>query len=142
MAVARSGTSAPGKSRDMPLSEDEQRILQEIEAQFFATDPGLARQVSETTLYRHASRNIKWAALGFVTGFIVMIYTFTQGALFGLLGFFAMLGSAFIIERNLRKLGRAGIESLSASMKSNRLRTAFGDAGKRMRGRFRRDDES
>ena len=50
----------------MPLSEDEQRILQEIEAQFYANDPQLAQQVSETTLYRHASRNIKWAALGFV----------------------------------------------------------------------------
>src|SRR5882762_5287803 len=48
----------------MPLSEDEQRILQEIEAQFYANDPQLAQQVSETTLYRHASRNIKWAALG------------------------------------------------------------------------------
>ena len=51
----------------MPLSEDEQRILQEIEAQFYANDPQLAQQVSETTLYRHAARNIKWAGLGFVT---------------------------------------------------------------------------
>ena len=50
----------------MPLSEDEQRILQQIEAQFYANDPQLAQQVSETTLYRHASRNIKWAAVGFV----------------------------------------------------------------------------
>jgi hypothetical protein len=125
----------------MPLNEDEQRILQEIEAQFYATDPGLAQQVSETTLYRHASRNIKWAALGFVTGFAIMVYTFTRGALFGLVGFFGMLASAFVIERNVRKLGRAGMESLSASMKGARLRTVLGDAGKRMRGRFRRDDE-
>ena len=29
----------------MPLSEDEQRILQEIEAQFYANDPQLAQQV-------------------------------------------------------------------------------------------------
>ncbi len=57
----------------MPLSEDEQRILQEIEAQFYANDPQLAQQVSETTLYRHASRNIKWAALGFVVGFVVLL---------------------------------------------------------------------
>src|SRR5439155_4263973 len=60
----------------MPLSEDEQRILQEIEAQFYANDPQLAQQVSETTLYRHASRNIKWAALGFVVGFIVLLTSF------------------------------------------------------------------
>src|SRR5581483_5663715 len=56
----------------MPLSEDEQRILQEIEAQFYANDPHLAQQVSETTLYRHSARNIKWAALGFVVGFVVL----------------------------------------------------------------------
>ena len=52
----------------MPLSEEEQRILQEIEANLTATDPGLVQQVSETTLYRHAARAIKWAVLGFVAG--------------------------------------------------------------------------
>ena len=52
----------------MPLSEDEQRILQEIEQQLYASDPQLARDVSSTTIYRHAGRNLKWAALGFVLG--------------------------------------------------------------------------
>ena len=64
----------------MPLSEDEQRILQEIEAQFYANDPQLAQQVSETTLYRHASRNIKWSALGFVVGFVVLLLVHELGA--------------------------------------------------------------
>src|ERR1043165_8209839 len=62
----------------MPLSEDEQRILQEIEAQFYANDPQLAQQVSETTLYRHSARNIKWAALGFVVGFVVLLTSFAS----------------------------------------------------------------
>ena len=76
----------------MPLSEDEQRILQEIEAQFYANDPQLAQQVSETTLYRHASRNIKWAALGFVVGFVVLLTSFASSLFFGFVGFLAMLG--------------------------------------------------
>ena len=42
----------------MPLSEDEQRILQEIEQQLYASDPELAREVSSTTVYRHAGRNL------------------------------------------------------------------------------------
>ena len=38
----------------MPLSEDEQRILHQIEQQFYESDPAFAQQVSQTTLYRHA----------------------------------------------------------------------------------------
>ena len=49
----------------MPLSEDEQRILQEIEQQFYEHDPALAGEIGSTTLYKHAGRNLKWAALGF-----------------------------------------------------------------------------
>ena len=48
----------------MPLSEEELRILQEIEANLTATDPALVQQVSETTLYRHAGRKLKWAEDG------------------------------------------------------------------------------
>ena len=43
----------------MPLSEDEQRILKEIEANLNETDPRLVQEVSETTLYRHSARAIK-----------------------------------------------------------------------------------
>ena len=50
----------------MPLSEDEQRILKEIEANLNETDPRLVQEVSETTLYRHSARAIKWAVFGFV----------------------------------------------------------------------------
>jgi hypothetical protein len=126
----------------MPLSEDEQRILQEIEAQFYATDPQLAQQVSETTLYRHAARNIKWAVLGFLAGFVVLVLSFASSLFLGFVGFLAMLACAFVVERNVRKLGRAGLESLTSSMKGSRLRSIFGDAGRNMRGRFRRDDNS
>ena len=41
----------------VPLSEDEQRILHEIERRFYESDPAFASQVSQTTLYRHAGRN-------------------------------------------------------------------------------------
>ena len=126
----------------MPLSEDEQRILQEIEAQFYANDPQLAQQVSETTLYRHASRNIKWAALGFVVGFVVLLTSFASSLFFGFVGFLAMLGCAFVIVSNLRKMGKAGLESITASMKGKRLKSFFGDAGKNIRKPFRTEDGS
>lgn len=124
----------------MPLSEDEQRILQEIEAQFYANDPQLAQQVSETTLYRHASRNIKWAALGFVVGFIVLLTSFASNLFLGFVGFLAMLGCAFVIVSNLRKMGKAGLESITASVRGKRLKGFFGDAGKNFRKPFRKED--
>ena len=130
----------PRVNTEMPLSEDEQRILQEIEAQFYATDPQLAQQVSETTLYRHAARNIKWGVLGFIAGFVVLIATFASSLPVGFLGFLTMLGCAFVIERNVRKLGKAGLESLTASMRGNRLKSALGDAGTKVFKRFKRNE--
>jgi hypothetical protein len=124
----------------MPLSEDEQRILDQIEAQFYANDPQLAQQVSETTLYRHASRNIKWAALGFVLGFVVLLTSFASNLILGFVGFLAMLVCAFVIVNNVRKMGKAGLESITASVKGKRLKSLFGDAGKNIRKPFRKDE--
>lgn len=124
----------------MPLSEHEQKILQEIEDNLSASDPNLARQVSETTLYRHAARAIVWAALGFVVGLVLLILTFTRSLWLGVVGFGVMLGCSLVIERNIRKLGKAGMDSLTGSMRSGRLGGMFGGA-KRWRERFNRDDQ-
>ena len=59
----------------MPLSEDEQRILSEIEQRLYESDPQLAREVSSTTVYTHAIRGMKWAALGFVAGVALLLTT-------------------------------------------------------------------
>ena len=93
---------------EMPLSEDEQRILQEIEENLSATDPKLVQQVSDTTLYRHSARVIKWAVVGFIAGLLLMVFTFTTTLILGVVGFLVMLGCALAIEHNVRKLGRAG----------------------------------
>jgi hypothetical protein len=126
----------------MPLSEDEQRILDQIEAQFYANDPQLAQQVSETTLYRHASRNIKWATVGFLVGLVVLLTSYTSNLFMGFVGFLAMLACAFVVVSNLRKMGKAGLESITASVKGKRLKSFFGDAGKNLRKPFRKDDSS
>jgi len=124
----------------MPLSEEEQRILREIEANLTATDPALVQQVSETTLYRHASRALKWAVLGFVLGLALLLLTFTRVLALGVAGFLIMLASALVFERNLRKLGRAGLDSISGSFKGGNLRGVLDDTSRRWRDRWRRDD--
>lgn len=125
----------------MPLSEDEERILSEIAQQFYADDPEFAREVGETTLYRHAARRLKWAGLGFISGLVFLVVTLGTSFLLAFIGFLVMLASALLFERNLRTMGKVGLEQLSQSVKASGLRDALGGAGRRMRERFQRDEE-
>jgi hypothetical protein len=128
----------------VPLSEDEQRILQEIEQHFYANDPDFAREVGSTSIYRHAGRNLKWAALGFVLGIVLLISTLSTPVwglpLLAFAGFMLMLGSAFFFERNLRRMGKAGWQQWTESMRAAGVREHFGTTGKRMRDRFRKEE--
>ena len=124
----------------MPLSEDEQRILRDIERTFYENDPEFAGKVRSETLYRHAGRNCKWAALGFMVGLVVLVVSFASNVFLGFIGFLLMLGSAFVFERNLRKMGKAGIQQLSQTMRARGLSATLGDTGRRLRERFRREE--
>ena len=125
----------------MPLSDEEQQILKEIEAQLNETDPGLVEQVSRTTLYRHAARMIRWSAFGVLVGLVLLIVTFNHTLIGGGIGFLIMLGCLLVIERNVRKLGRAGMQSLTGGFKSSGgMKGIFGETGRAWRDRFRRDD--
>ena len=132
----------PGYDFGVPLSEDEERILHEIEQQLHATDPQLVREVSSTTLYRHAGRNLKWATLGFLGGLVFMVMTFTTSTVLGVVGFLAMLGSAIAFERNLRKMGRAGWRQWTQSVGGTTgVRDYFTNTSARMKDRFKRDEQ-
>jgi hypothetical protein len=125
----------------VPLSEDEQRILSEIEQHLYASDPALAREVGSTTVYRHAGRNLKWAGVCFVAGLAFMVLTFTASILLAFAGFLVMLGSAIFFERNLRKMGRAGWRQWTETVRASGVKERFGTAGDRMRDRFKRDEQ-
>jgi len=123
----------------VPLNEDEQRILEEIEQHLYASDPQLARQAS-TSVYRHAGRNLKWAALAFVAGLAFMVVTFAGSTLLGIVGFLVMLAAALAFERNLRRMGKAGWRQWTDSMRAAGVKDAFGSAQQRVRDRFKRDE--
>ena len=123
----------------MPLSEDEQRILSEIEQQFYASDPAFAREVGKTTLFRHAGRNLRWAGVGFFAGFALLVTAFASSLVLGFIGFLVMLGCAFVFERNLRKLGRAGLSQVRGGFGPGQVKNYLGAAGKRVRRRFHRE---
>ena len=110
----------------MPLSDDEQKILSQIEQQLHETDPDLAKEVSTTTVYSHAARNIKWSVLGFVVGLIVIILTLSISFWLAFVGFAIMLAAALYFEQNMRRLGKAGMNQLSMRVGSGGFRNASG----------------
>ena len=124
----------------MPLSEDEQRILSEIEAKLYESDPGLARDIADTTIYTHAYRNLKWGLLGLVAGLVMLVLTLSVTFVLAFVGFLVMLVSALTIERNARRMGKAGIDQITQSMRTAGLRDDFGNTSARMRDRFKRED--
>jgi hypothetical protein len=125
----------------VPLSEDEERILQEIAQRFYEDDPSFAREVSETTLYRHTVRRMKWAVAGLIAGAVLIVALLQTSYLLSFAGFLLMLACALVFERNLRKLGRAGLDQLTRAVRAKGLRDALGGAGRRVRERMKRDDE-
>ncbi|NDD87070.1 MAG: DUF3040 domain-containing protein, partial [Actinobacteria bacterium] len=77
----------------MPLSEDEQRILRQLEQQL-ETDKEFAQNVSQSGLYRHAVRTVRWAALGMVASLGFTIATLQVHFALAFLGFLGMLACA------------------------------------------------
>lgn len=96
-----------------PLSEHEQKILEDIERGLQQEDPRLAQTVS-TSLYTHLAKRIRWATFAFVGGF-VMLMLFWWHIAIALVGFGVMLGTALLIYTSLKKIGADQLRSLQLS---------------------------
>lgn len=94
----------------MPLSEHEQKILEDIERSLQKEDPRFAQQVSHHSLLRLLSRRIRIGALAFVAGF-VMLMLFMVSLWVALAGFAVMLFSALFVYNQVRRLGRDQIRA-------------------------------
>ena len=86
----------------MPLSEEEQRVLDEIERQLYETDPQLAHQVRTRSAPASAARRVRWGALGTVVGLSILVAGFRTSVIFGLAGFLLMVVSLVVLEQAVR----------------------------------------
>lgn len=125
----------------MPLNENEERILAEIERQFHASDPESARRIASTTLQRYLARNCKWAAVGFVAGLVILLAAFASSWVLGIFGFLVMVASAVVLIQNLHKMSRLGLEQMSRSMSARNLNQAVEDFSRRLRRRLGNGEE-
>jgi len=134
----------------VPLSDHEQRILAELEESLVRQDPEFAERVRSETVYRHAGRYCKWAAVTFVLGVVILVAFYSESVIAGLVGVIIMFASAVWFERNLRRMGRAGWHDLTRAKDgeqsksagaSNGIEGAMSDARDWFRSRFHRRED-
>ncbi len=89
----------------MPLSEHEQRILEEIEQRLAEEDPRLVHSVTKATLTAHTWRRIRWGIVGFFLGFILLLF-FVWNIVFAIVGFAVMLATGLLVYHYLKRMGR------------------------------------
>ncbi len=98
----------------MPLSEDEQRILRQIEEQL-QRDPGFGRN-----LHQRSNGNRRVLVVSGVAAVVCLVLTVALLSVSPFLSFAAFVGAvaaALVCERHARSLGEAGIGHLSESMR-------------------------
>jgi len=127
----------------VPLSEDEQRILTEIEQQLYATDPQLAHQVASATPYSQPARTVRWAAVGIVVSMgLILVLLQVNFLLAFVVGFGAMVLCGNYLVGALRQIGRVSIQQVSESMRAAGLRDFLSGASDGFRTRRRTDRDS
>jgi hypothetical protein len=87
----------------MPLDDREQRILAEIERQFYEDDPELARAVKN--IERSGRFGVRLPLLGLLVGLATVVFFFTSQTLVALVGFTVMIVSATALVQAIRVRG-------------------------------------
>lgn len=93
----------------MPLSEHEQRLLDQIERALYQEDPKFASTVRSTDLRTHMRRRLRRAALVLALGFGLLIGGVVSNIpVIGVAGFVVMLGALLLALSSWKRLGSSG----------------------------------
>jgi hypothetical protein len=117
----------------MPLSEEELRLLEQMERALVAEDPKLASTLRGTRLRQRARRHVIIGAVGFVLGLgALMAGVVIPMVAVGIVGFLVMLASAYLALSSWSNRDAASAEP-PAPQDPSQLRVIRG--GKAHRGR-------
>jgi hypothetical protein len=117
----------------MPLSEHEQKILEEIERQLYEQDPKFARNVASKARKGHTARNLRRGIGLFLLGVVALFVWFgTTQILYGVAAFLLMLLGATLAYNGLKRSGeeRAARQGPGGDSMGKRLRDQLGKVRK------------
>ncbi|MBB1512624.1 MULTISPECIES: DUF3040 domain-containing protein [unclassified Tessaracoccus] len=94
----------------MALSEQERKLLEQLEASLMAEDPKLADTLSGSSTIRIHRRRAAIAGVGFIAGVVVLLVGVQVHPAVSVLGFLLMLGAALIGINSWRRVGDEGAQ--------------------------------
>ncbi len=133
----------------MPLSEHEQRLLDQIERALYAEDPKFATTVRSTDLRTHMRRRLRRAIALFVAGVVLLVLGVTSPVV-GIVGFVVMLGALLLGVSSWKRLngtsstslrsvdGRAARPTRRAPFKRNGSNGSHGSTRERLEDRWKK----
>ncbi|MER7400828.1 DUF3040 domain-containing protein [Streptomyces sp. NPDC000151] len=99
----------------MPLSEHEQRMLEQMERALYAEDPKFATALEGSGLRTYTRRRVYQAVAGFLVGIaLLMAGMVAQQIWISVVGFLVMLGCAVLAVTSWRKAPKPGEQQAGA----------------------------
>lgn len=99
----------------MPLSEHEQRMLEQMERALYAEDPKFASALEGSGLRTYTRRRVYQAVAGFLVGIaLLMAGMVAQQVWLSVVGFLVMLGCAVLAVTGWRKAPKPGEQPAGA----------------------------
>ncbi|MFE2586770.1 DUF3040 domain-containing protein [Streptomyces sp. NPDC059378] len=127
----------------MPLSEHEQRMLEQMERALYAEDPKFASALEGSGLRTYTRRRVYQAVAGFLVGIALLISGMVAKQVWlGVVGFLVMLGCALLAVTGWRKAPKPGEQPAGAGQQPRRQTRAKRSLMDRIEQRWqRRRDE-
>jgi hypothetical protein len=114
----------------VPLSEHEQRQLDQIEQALYAEHPRFARAVRAADPQVHYRRRVVYALVGFLIGLALLVAGVSTNVIaISVLGFIIMLCACYWAVISYRRMN--GLPAARVSFKERRPRRREGKAGRR-----------
>ena len=121
----------------MPLSDHEQRILDEIEKNLYQEDPAFARQVKEREVQRDPKTRARLGVVCFAGGFVgLLMFFYSRVVIVGVIAFAAMVLGVVLIAGAFRM---AAPPRDLVKRPADRLGRFFSDWEERVRQRYKKD---
>ncbi|MEU4095174.1 DUF3040 domain-containing protein [Streptomyces sp. NPDC026673] len=99
----------------MPLSEHEQRMLEQMERALYAEDPKFASALEGSGLRTYTRRRVYLAVAGFLVGIgLLMAGMIAQQPWISVVGFLVMLGCAVLAVTGWRRAAKPGTAAAPA----------------------------